>query len=77
MDMIYIDSNDRKSPYPFLNSTLSRYITTYNNFKITHSPYLRIQFTKNSDFKKLEELLNVSLQYKCLKEYFVDIMFIY
>ena len=66
LDIISIDNNDRKSPYPFLNSTLSRYITTYNNFKITHSPYLKIQFTKNSDFKKLEELLNVSLQYKYL-----------
>jgi hypothetical protein len=66
LDLIYIDNNDRKLQLPFINSTLYRYITVYNNFKIIHSPYLNIRFTSNADFKKLEELLNVSIEYKCL-----------
>ena len=66
LDLIYIDNNDRKLQLPFINSTLYRYITVYNNFKIIHSPYLNIRFTSNTDFKKLEELLNVSIEYKSL-----------
>ncbi len=66
LDLIYIDNNDRKLQLPFINSTLYRYITVYNNFKIIHSPYLNIRFTSNADFKKLEELLNVSIEYKSL-----------
>jgi len=66
LDLIYIDNNDRKLQLPFINSEIYRYITVYNNFKIIHSPYLKINFTKNADFKKLEELLEVSIDYKCL-----------
>jgi hypothetical protein len=66
LNLIYIDNNDRKLQLPFINSTLYRYITVYNNFKIIHSPYLNIRFTSNADFKKLEELLNVSIEYKSL-----------
>ena len=66
LDLIYIDNNDRKLQLPFINASLYRYLTVYNNFKIIHSPYLNIHFTKNSDFKKLEELLKVSIDYKCL-----------
>lgn len=67
LDLIYIDNNDRKLQLPFINSSIYRYVTVYNNFKVIHSPYLNIKFTKNDDFKKLEELiLNVSFDYKCL-----------
>jgi len=64
--LIYIDNNDRKLQLPFINSTIYRYKTVYNNFKIIHSPYLNIKFTSNADFKKLEELLHVSNEYKYL-----------
>ena len=66
LDLIYIDNNDRKLQLPFINSTIYRYKTVYNNFKIIHSPYLNIKFTSNADFKKLEELLHVSNEYKYL-----------
>jgi hypothetical protein len=67
LDLIYIDSNDRKIYYNFLDRTISRYITTYNNFKVIHSPYIKLKFTTNDDFQKLGDLLvNVSFEYKCL-----------
>jgi hypothetical protein len=67
LDLIYIDNNDRKLQLSFINSNIYRYITVYNNFKVIHSPYLTIKFTKNDDFKKLQELLlDVSINYKSL-----------
>jgi hypothetical protein len=65
-DLIYVDNNDRKLQLPFVNNSIYRYVTVYNNFKVIHSPYLP-KFTKNGDFKKLDDLIfNVSLNYKCL-----------
>ena len=66
LNLIYIDNNDRKLQLPFINHKLYTYIRTYNNFKIVHSPYLNINFTKNEDFLKMEELLNSSYEYKLL-----------
>jgi len=67
LELIYLNNNDRKLQLPFVNGTLYRYITVYNNFNVIHSPFLNIKFTSNSDFKKLEDLLfNVSIDYKCL-----------
>ncbi len=66
IDYIYIDDSDRKLMLPFLNRGVQRYLTTYNNFKFVHSPYLP-NFTTTADFEKLQELINdVSFDYKCL-----------
>ncbi len=66
LDYIYIDDSDRKLMLPFLNRGVQRYLTTYNNFKFVHSPYLP-NFTTTADFEKLQELINdVSFDYKCL-----------
>ena len=66
LDYIYIDDSDRKLMLPFLNRGVQRYLTTYNNFKFVHSPYLQ-NFSTTADFEVLQELINgVSFDYKCL-----------
>lgn len=57
-NLILVDNNDRKLQLSFINRELSRYITVYNNFKFVHSPYVKLEMRKNSDFKILESMID-------------------
>jgi hypothetical protein len=64
-NLIVIDNNDRKLQLSFINRELSRYYTVYNNFKIIHSPYIKMDMRKNSDFEIIDKMLfEVSDDYK-------------
>ena len=51
-----IDNDDRKLQLPFLSKY--RNISSFYNYRIFHSPYLKIKFDKVDDFKYLKNVIN-------------------
>lgn len=51
-----IDNDDRKLQLPYLSQY--RNISSFFNYRIFHSPYLRLSFDKISDFESLDIIMN-------------------